>query len=244
MVRNSKKKAASVSSEGSNSDKLDEILDRLTRLDNIEAKLSKMEDMLAATQAENAELKQKVLVQDKTILELRDKLNNLEQHGRSFSVRINNMSLAGVDERDPPAVIKAVYDTVFLPILQGAVTKQAISQVPRCYEMIEMAHPLPGKTDKPKAIIVRFFNRNIKALLFKFRKEFATKMGDGERARYAYPFHDDLTKDSFIKMKALQSDTRVQSCWSAGGSLRYKLVDSSVIKRVPSVYLTNNEILK
>jgi hypothetical protein len=242
MVRKNNKKAASVSSEGStNGDKLDEILDRLSRLDNIEAKL---EDMLAATQAENMELKKTVQVQDKMIVELRDKLNNLEQHRRSFSIRVNNLSLAGVDERDPPAVIKAVYNTVFLPILKGAVTNKAITQIPPLYEMIEMAHPMPGRTDKPKAIIVRFFNRNIKALLFKFCKEFAPRTGDGERARYTYPFHDDLTKDSFTKLKALQSDTRVQSCWLAGGSLRYKLVNSDVIKRVPSVYLSNDEILK
>jgi hypothetical protein len=245
MVRKNNKKAASVSSEDSNSgDKLDEILDKLSRLDNIEAKLSKMEDMLAATQAENMELKKTVQAQDKTIVELRDKLNNIEQHGRSFSIRVNNLSLAGVDERDPPAVIKAVYNSVFLPILKGAVTNKAITQIPPLYEMIEMAHPLPGRTDKPKAIIVRFFNRNIKALLFKFRKDFAPRTGDGERARYAYPFHDDLTKDSFTKLKALQSDPRVQACWSAGGSLRYKLVNSDVIKRVPSVYLSNDEILK
>jgi hypothetical protein len=70
------------------------------------------------------------------------------------------------------------------------------------------------------------------------------KTSDEPRARYAYPFHDDLTKDSFVKMKQLQGDPRVQSCWSAGGALRYKLTDCNVIRRVPSVYLSNDEILK
>jgi hypothetical protein len=179
-------------------------------------------------------------------VELQDKLNNLEQHRRSFSVRVNNLPLDGAEEKDPPAVIKKVFDKVFLPILQGAASKQAISQVPSCYEMIEMAHPLPARGTGPKLIIVRFFNRNIKSLLFKHRKEFATKDGS-PRPRYLHPFFDDLTKDTFIKMKKLQDDPRVDSCWAAapaGGNLRYKLMNSDVVKRVSSVYLSNDDILK
>jgi hypothetical protein len=235
----------SVSSDDSNpsTDKLDEILNRLAGLDNIAQKLTNMEKMLANVQAENKTLKETVIKQDAVILEMKERLNNMEQHGRSFSVRVNNFSLEGTDERDPPAVIKKVYDTVFLPILQGAAAKQAISAVPSCFEMIEMAHPLPGRNDRPKPIIVRFFNRNLKAVLFKHRKEFSVKM-DQNNQRQMYPFHDDLTKDNFNKMKQLQGDPRVQSCWSTGGSLRYRLVDCNVVRRVQSVYLSNEDILK
>jgi hypothetical protein len=233
MVRKGTKgtqRAASVSSEGSQGDKLDMILEKLTN----------METLLAATQAENKKLRETVAAQDVRINDLQSKLNNLEQHGRSFSVRVNNLSLEGVDERDPPAMIDKVFNNVFLPILQGAASKRAISQVPSCFETIEMAHPLPGRSDRPKPIIVRFFNRNIKAVLFRHRKEFATKVDE----RYKYPFHDDLTRDNFIKMKQLQADPRVHSCWSTGGSLRYRLNDSNVIKRVTSIYMSNDDILK
>jgi hypothetical protein len=241
-----KKNTQPVSSddEASNTDKLDEILNRLAGLDSITKKLSNMETMLTAMQAENKALKETIKNQDSTILQLKEKLNNLEQHGRSFSVRVTNLPLEGTEERDPPAVIKRVYDTVFLPILQGAAAQQAISSVPTCYEMIEMAHPLPGRNDKPKPIIVRFFNRNLKAVLFKHRKEFAAKEEiPGQRPKYRYPFHDDLTRDTFNKLKQLQSDPRVQSCWSTGGSLRYRLVDCTVIRRVSSIYKSNDEIL-
>jgi hypothetical protein len=234
----------SVSSDGSNHDKLDEILEKLASLESITRKLSNVEAMLAATQAENRELKETVSKQNDNIMELKGRLNSLEQHGRSFSVRINNLQLDASEERDPPAVIKKVYNTVFLPILQGAASKHAISAVPACFEMIEMAHPLPGKSDKPKPIIVRFFNRNLKAVLFRHRKEFAATVKEGQRTRYLHPFHDDLTRDTFVKMKQLQGDQRVHSCWSTGGTLRYKLVDSDIIKRVPSVYMSNDDILK
>jgi hypothetical protein len=237
----------SVSSEDSapGNDKLDEILDKLAGLDSITKKLSNMEAMLSSMQAENKALKETINKQDTTILELRERVNNLEQHGRSFSVRVNNLPLEANEERDPPAVIKKVYNSVFLPILQGAAAQQAISAVPSCYEMIEMAHPLPGRGDKPKPIIVRFFNRNLKALLFRHRKEYAAKSEQsGQRTRFLYPFHDDLTRDSFAKMKQMQSDPRVNACWSTGGSLRYRLNDCNIIRRVPSVYMSNDDILK
>jgi hypothetical protein len=235
---------ASVSSDASNPDKLDEILERLAGLDNITKKLTKLESMLAATQEENKQLKEVINNQNIQMLELKDRVNNLEQHGRSFSIRVNNLPLDSTEEKDPPLVIKKVYDTVFLPILKGAAGKQVISSVPTCYEMVEMAHPLPGKKDRPKPIIVRFFNRNLKAILFKHRKEFAPTIEDGSRKRYQFPFHDDLTRDTFSKMKQLQSDPRVDSCWSTGGTLRYKLTGCSIIRRVSSVYMTNDDILK
>jgi hypothetical protein len=244
MTRNNKKKAnASVSSEDESGDKFEQILRRLACLDRMSEKINNMESMLSAVQAENKKLTETVQAQDKKILDLQTKLNNLEQHGRSFSVRVNNLSLEGVDEKEPTAVIKKVYEAVFLPILQGAASVRAISQVPTCFEMIEMAHPLPGANNKPKPIIVRFFNRNIKALLFKFRREYATKTNDA-KPRYTFPFHDDLTRDTFIKLKQLQADPRVQSCWSTGGSLKFKLEGSNVIQRVSSVYLSNDDILK
>jgi hypothetical protein len=218
MVRPRKNKASprtvSVSSDESHSDKLDAILEKLSALDGISSKITKMEKILAATQAENTQLKETIKNQDARINDLQHRLNNLEQHGRSVSIRVNNLPLEEGEERDPPAVISKVYNTVFLHILKGAASKQAISQVPSCFEMIEMAHPLPGKSDRPKPIIVRFFNRNLKSVLFKHRKEFAVKSEEsGPIPRYKFPFHDDLTRDTYLKMKKLQGDPRVHSCW-------------------------------
>jgi hypothetical protein len=235
----------SVSSEGSSSDKLDEILEKLACLDNIATKVANMETMLAAAHAENKELKEVVNTQNIKIKNLQDRLNNLEQHGRSFSVRVNNLPLDGIDKREPPAIINKVYNDVFLPILKGAAEQKAISHIPCCYEMIEMAHPLPAKSGAPKPIIVRFFNRNIKSLLFRHRKEYAKKVEPaGAKPRFLYPFMDDLTRDNYVKMKQLQADPCVHACWSSGGSLRYRLVDSNIIKRVQSVYASNDDILK
>ena len=51
-----------------------------------------------------------------------------------------------------------------------------------------------------------------------------------------YPIYDDLTRDAFMLMRALNSHRAVQSCWSAGGIIKYRLVDDTIIRRVSSVY--------
>ena len=219
------------------------------KLDIILEKLNNMEALLTAAQAENKQLKEEAAERDKVIGSLKQRLNHLEQHHRSWSIRINNVSLADLNENDPPAIIERVYNEALLPILRGAVTKQAISTVPPCYDMIEMAHTIgKGNSDRPKPIIVRFFNRNIKSILFKFRKEFAVRTATASASsappRYRYPFNDDLTRDTYIKMKELNDDKRVEFCWSTAGQLRVKMSDSGVIKRVFNVYATNDEILR
>jgi chromosome segregation ATPase len=86
--------------EASNSDKLDAIFKKLAGLDAIALKLSKLESAMTAIQAENRALKATINEQQSTIVNLKTKLNSLEQNARSFFVRVNNMSLDGVDERD------------------------------------------------------------------------------------------------------------------------------------------------
>jgi hypothetical protein len=109
--------------------------------------------------------------------------------------------------------------------------------------MIKIARTLPGRSDRPKPIIERFFNRNLKSVLFRHRKEFAAKdmvtsSGTGHlKQRYKFPFHNDLPKDSYAKLKLLQSDNRVMSCWSTGCVLRVKLADSSEIRLYLSVLI-------
>ena len=45
-------------------------------------------------------------------------------------------------------------------------------------------------------------------------------------------------------MKSLQADSRIQSCWATGGSLRFTLVSApNTIKRVQSIYDANDAII-
>jgi hypothetical protein len=60
-----------------------------------------------------------------------------------------------------------------------------------------------------------------------------------------YPFYEDLTRDNFMKLKALAADQRVSACWSIGGQLRYRLTSHpDVVRRVKSVYDSVDSILE
>jgi|688.fasta_scaffold713404_2 hypothetical protein len=58
-----------------------------------------------------------------------------------------------------------------------------------------------------------------------------------------FTFFDDLTMMNFQKMKALAADERVASCWAANGHIKYKLVDSQVVKKVSCVLDKIDQIL-
>jgi hypothetical protein len=128
---------------------------------------------------------------------------------------------------------------------RGAHQKGAIESIPSLRETIETAHILPGKPNSPKPIIARFTSRHIKQTLFTFKKDFSPKIlspspstpSTSRGPRMQFPFYEDLTRDNFLKMKALAADQRVTACWSVGGQLRFRLSTSpEIVHRVKSVY--------
>jgi hypothetical protein len=119
-----------------------------------------------------SELHTMVKQHEETIANLRDTLNSREQYARSWSVCILHLPLPEGDESNTKTVMKEVYNKVCLPILDGLVDAGEIHDVPSMHSLIETAHILPSKS-KVKPIIVRFFSRYWRSLLFKYRKQFA-----------------------------------------------------------------------
>jgi hypothetical protein len=116
---------------------------------------------------------------------------------------------------------------------------------------------LPGKPGANKPIITRFYNRVMRTLCLRLKKDLATRSparrttrtetregsGPEERGRIIFPFYEDLTFPTFTKMRALNMDSRIQACWSVNGQLRYKLANSDTIHKVHSVLDTVDTIL-
>ena len=119
---------------------------------------------------------------------------------------------------------------------------------PELDQLLERAHVLPAtKAGAIKPIICRFLNRDCKAVCFRLKKKYATKTADsgaGERPRYAFPFYEDLSSAVFRKMKEMQADSRVDSCWSVNGQLRYRLTGTNTVKKVSRVLEPIDAILK
>lgn len=232
---------------------LAEIKAKLNRIESLETKLDNLQTQLAEISTENKQLKEENTKlrtshqqQTATIDELRTSLDGVERHQRSWSIRVHNIPLDDAEERDPALTMRKVYDLLLHPILVGARERGALRAVPDCDQLLETAHVLPGRPGSAKPIIVRFAKRPLRAICFRYRKEFApttTSRGDPDRERQLYPFHDDLTRTAAHKMAEIQADPLVQACWSINGQLRFKLKDSDRVKRVKSVFDTLETIL-
>ena len=223
-------------------------------ISNLSTRLSTIETLLKITQAENTTLKEELVSSAQEATTLKAKLNHLEQHHRSWSVRVTGIKIPADEETDPNRVKHHLYEQLLKPILQGAVSNMILPTLPGESEIIERAHVLPAKKDAPKPIIARFYSRDMRALIFKLKKEFAPRetlktrssnqeSGPPRPARLRCQIYDDLTRTNFLKMKAIGDDSRVDQCWSANGHLKFKLVGSQQVRSVSSVFASLDEIL-
>jgi hypothetical protein len=198
--------------------------------------------------AENVVIKSSLASTQNTLHTIQNTQIRMDQYNRSWSVRIMELPLAPEEEENPFRLVEVVYTKVFLPILQGALEKDLIPRIPSCEQLLERAHVLPApKPGSIKPIICRFLNRDYRSVCFRLKKEFATRVkGDpsDKRPRYAHPFYEDLSAATFKKMKELQADPRVESCWSINGQLRFRLTGSDAVKRVSQIMDPIDSILK
>jgi hypothetical protein len=194
---------------------------------------------------ENAALKKMVAARDEEIEGLKLHINGLEQHNRSWSVRIMGLPLSAAEEKSSSLVKEKVYNDVILPILEGAVKEGDIQQVPsNASAVIEMAHPLRAKDGAIKPIIARFYSRETRSLVFRHKKSYAPKLADGpNKGRYKYSLFEDLTALTFTKMRALAADPRVAASWTSHGQIRFRLLDDPTVRKVNSVLDPLDKIL-
>jgi FtsZ-binding cell division protein ZapB len=229
--------------------------EKFATLAPIPAKLTKLEELITDLTNDNKQLRRELDSRDTTIRQLQNRLNHVEQHHRGWSIRIHNLPLPPDAESDPRRVMEVVHSKLLIPILDGALSKGAINAIPTAAQILEMAHPLPAKSGQTKPIIVRFRSRYERDLMFRFKKEFAPRedgnggsargaTGDSRPSRVRFPFYEDLTGDTYKKLRELARDDRIAGCWTVSGTIRFKRVsDPSTVCRVKSVYDTNDAIL-
>ncbi len=107
-----------------------------------------------------------------------------------------------------------------------------------------MAHVLRAKEGAIKPIIAPFYAREIRQLVFKHKKAYAPKQESGtHRGKYAYQIFEDLTKTTFMKMRSLAADDKVDACWSVNDQLRFRLAGDPTVRRVSNVLDPISKIL-
>ena len=231
----------------------DSIMAKLAILDTLIAKMSSLENLLQEANSKISAQQAEILNKDKAISDLKVKVNFLEQYNCKWSVRINNLPLPDSDETDTTKVIDTVYSKALLPILEGALSSGLIRKIPEAHELLETAHILPAKNDnRPKPIIARFYSRNMRALIFRLKRDFAPTTTSPSpssashhrpKKMFSYPIYEDLTKDTFNLLQALLKDERTGPVWTVSGNIRFKLAGDTAIKKVSSVYDPIEKIL-
>lgn len=233
--------------------KLDVIMTQLAGLESVPKRLEALEKELKQANETNKQLATTIKEKDAEINALKVKVNNIEQYNRSWSIRINELPIPAAEETNPIKVMEHVYKEVLAPVLKGALEQGAIPNVPPIFELLETAHVLPAPKGKTKPVIVRFRTRLHKGLMFQFKRDYAPRIAGnsagagssaGPSTRYRYPYYEDLTHDTFSKMREIARSDKVSACWSVGGNLRYKLVGGTEFFRVKSVYDDINTIIK
>jgi len=221
---------------------------RFDKMDLLSEQLGNIEESMRNLAAENIVIKKTIAATQTTLTTIQGNQIKMDQYNRSWSVRVMDLQLSPEEEGNPFRLVEVVYDKVFLPILRGALSKDLIPKIPSCEQLLERAHVLPApKPGATKPIICRFLNRDYRAVCFRLKKEFATRAtqdSSDKRLRYAYPFYEDLSAATFKKMKELQADSRVDSCWSINGQLRFKLTGSEIVKKVNQIMDPVDTIIK
>ncbi len=253
------------------SSQLSSLTSKMEKIDTIESEVRNLRVLLSDLKSENSQLKADARENERKLCEmnernnnLEDRLNHLEQHHRGWSARILNVPLTPEEETDNNRVRDIVFNIALRPILEGAVAKNLLSKVPTADQLLETAHVLPGKAGQPKPIIMRFYNRNVRDICFTMKKHYAPRVeqsgggrggaaqGGGEgaggfegRGRYLYPLYEDLTRATFLKMRAITNDERVKACWTIKGQIRFVLhKNEKDVRRVQSLLTPLDDILK
>jgi len=263
----------------SQAEQLSNINTKLNKVDTIESEMMNLKTLIVSLRDENKELRSEIKQKDVQLNEMQatvngveGRLNNLEQHHRGWGARILNIPVTAAEEADPEAMIRKVFDLALRPILAGAMESGKLKSIPLPEQVLEVAHVLPGKPGLPKPIIVRFFSRNLRNLIFQFKRDHAARevdtrprrsggggggtggAGGGDiggtggggfegRGRFCFPIYDDLTKLNLSKMRAIAQDDRVLACWTINGQIKFKLKESNEVRKVISVFDSLERIL-
>ena len=245
----------------STDEKLSSMNVKLNKVETIESEVKDLKTLIVSLKDENKELRSEMKLKDTQLTEMQatvsgveSRLNSLEQHHRGWGARILNIPVSPAEEADPSAMIRKVFDLALRPILEGAVSSGKLQAIPLPEQVLEVAHVLPGKPGLPKPIIVRFYNRNLRNLIFQCKKDFAEREvfetrqrrsvdnggggingGFEGRGRFRFPLYEDLTKMNLSKMRAIAQDDRVLACWTINGQIKFRLKSSNEVRKVVCV---------
>lgn len=185
-----------------------------SKIDKLENNIEKLEqnvetltEKLVSNNKELREMKQAQLEIEYTAKEAMRLGNHNEQYSRK-----HNFKIMGVNEKDKENTWKLVQDLLKSTINVGLDDREIVA-----------AHRIPGIKGKPRPIIVKVANTNIKARVMRKRSVIKQK-GSGLK------LVDDVTRPNTELITALLKHSEISSAWYFNGSVFGKLTSNE--KRV------------
>ena len=218
---------------------MDRILSKLDELTALQNKVIQLEATVDTLSSTVATLNQEVAL-------LKEKENNRDQKERGNSARFFGISI-GLDEEDPAALSKRVYDSVVRPVLVAAKANKHIEAVPHLGNALKEVYRARGSSKPlivgqppppPPPIIVKFASSSIKKAFFMNKKASmpapsALEMAAGIKR---YTAVEDLTVVCYKKLREMNDCVDIDKVWSVEGKLRFTLPGDNTVRKVKSVF--------
>lgn len=174
---------------------------------------------------------------------LQNTVNAREQESRKLSVRITGFPLTDEEKAatDGKFLSRAIYDRLLVPILNFAKSKSYIDRLPQlantvssCYRVGDPA----AKVGSSPPIILKFCNDTVRLAILKSKRTSTPAPSVSEKAMGAvrYSINEDLTVNTYKKVRELLDDRRTKSVWTVEGRIRFTLPDDKKVYSVNSVF--------
>lgn len=177
------------------------------------------------------------------IVNIKLEQNDKEQRMRNYSIRVFNLPVPNSDRMQTTEFLSYVYNNVIDPILQEALKNKDIPAIPPVLQLIEYGHPLRipknAPKDSPPTIILRFFSRTYRSLIFKYKKKVLDSINSSRRSQTPAPYpkifiNEDLSPLNFSTFRTISQDERVERCFTINGVVKFVL-NSDPEKRLRNI---------
>jgi hypothetical protein len=222
----------------------------VSSVSGITAKIDAIEKKLASVEATT----ERVVSLEREVSDMKVTINNVDQDARACLVRITGLAVSEAEMNQhgfEKAIIKKVYDRIVKPILGAAKNSGVIKSVPTMLNVIEQGYfASRGGKDKnckvlPPIIGVRFTNRFLRNTVMRLRREHMPSPTDAEKAAgiSRYYVNEDLTPATMRKVKELRESERVERVWTIDGRIRFTIVGSTTIFKLPSPFMAIDDVM-